>query len=353
MRTAVRRVDPLRPDVRAIEEAAALLAQGAVVAFPTETVYGLGASIYSPDGLKEIFRAKGRPSDNPLIVHVNDMAQLDTVAMAGDVERSLMKRFWPGPLTLILKRRKDGDQVGVSDLVTGGLDTVAVRMPSHRVARELIRALGAPIAAPSANTSGRPSPTTAAHVLQDLNGRISMIIDGGETTFGVESTVLDTTERPFRILRPGAITPEDLRAAIGEVVLDAGGPVEGRPRSPGMKYRHYAPRQPLVLFYDLQIGGYACRHLMAKGKRVGVIVPSEHRAYFPREAMIIDIGGLDDQFSIAHNLFSSLRHMDERGVDMILAELYTPTGLFYAVNNRLRKAAGYVVLSSTAECDAL
>lgn len=353
MRTVVRRVDPIRPDAGVIELAAALLDRGGVVAFPTETVYGLGASIYRPAGLREIFKAKGRPSDNPLIVHIDDMEQLRAIAMAGDIEMSLMNRFWPGPLTLILKRLEEGPEGGVSDLITGGLDTVAVRMPSHRVARELIRALGAPIAAPSANTSGRPSPTVADHVLRDLKGRIPMIIDGGEATFGVESTVLDTTERPFRILRPGAITPEDLWAAVGEVVVDAGGQVEGGPKAPGMKYRHYAPQQPLALFYDLQIGAYACRHLMAEGKRVGIIVPSEHRASFPEGATVFDVGKMEDQFSIAHNLFSSLRRMDDRPVDVILAELYPSAGLFYAVNNRLKKAAGQAVLGSTADCDAL
>ncbi|HEY3315903.1 MAG TPA: L-threonylcarbamoyladenylate synthase [Bacillota bacterium] len=335
---------------RAISEAAAVIRAGGLVAFPTETVYGLGANGLDEDAVARIFVAKGRPQDNPLILHVAEPAAVRP--LLAEVPRQaerLMARFWPGPLTLVLPRSPL-----VPDVVTGGLETVAVRLPDHPVARALISAAGVPIAAPSANLSGRPSPTAVEHVQTDLGGRVEMIIDGGPTDVGVESTVLDVTAEPPFILRPGGVTKEQLLAFLGEV----GGPESpgstsaGRPRAPGMKYTHYSPRAPLTLFLgpsDLVVPTIVDRvaEERANGRRVGVLTVDEHSAALAEASgtgvVMASLGSQLDGVAAAENLFRRLRSFDAEGVDVILAEGVDEGGLGLAVMNRLRKAAERIV----------
>ena len=357
-KTVVWRVDPLAPAPEIIEWAAAILRAGGLVAFPTETVYGLGANALDPGAVAGIFRAKGRPPDNPLIVHVADRETVYRLARRVDGRAvRLMELFWPGPLTLILPR-----QEGVPPEVSAGLETVAVRMPAHQAALDLIRAAGVPVAAPSANLSGRPSPTTAAHVWDDLGEQIDVILDAGPAGIGVESTVLDLTASVPVILRPGGVTREELEAAAGEVRLDpaAGGGGEdagsagkdgpaavSRPRSPGMKYRHYAPRAPLILVEgEARQAAAKVRELAelksAAGLKVGILASAEAAPFYPR-GEILAAGSRRQPEQIAARLFSALRRFDELGVDVIIAEGVEPAGLGLAVMNRLRRAAAEVI----------
>ncbi|MFC4599759.1 L-threonylcarbamoyladenylate synthase [Cohnella hongkongensis] len=338
-----------------IEEAAAAIAAGGVVAFPTETVYGLGGDATSTEAVGRIFAAKGRPSDNPLIVHVarsEDAAGL--AAEVGAVEKALMSAFWPGPLTLVLPVREGA----VSPLVTAGLDTVAVRVPAHELARELIERAGCPVAAPSANRSGRPSPTLARHVLEDLDGRIDGVLDGGATGVGLESTVVRVVDGVVHILRPGGITKDQLRRAakgMADVAEDTAR-TEGRPetgaqaedasapRSPGVKYAHYAPRGDMRI-----VTGEAGRlppivqeqadQAAAAGRRVAVLSCSEHAAGYRAHA-VFDWGSRAEPEKAAQALYATLRECDERGIDFIVAEGYPEDGIGEALMNRLRKAAG-------------
>lgn len=341
--TRVLQVDPTSPEPEVVAQAAATLRAGDVVAFPTETVYGLGANALDGEAVGRIFAAKGRPSDNPLIVHIADRSQLEgLVASVPEAAERLMARFWPGPLTLVMRKGP-----AVPPEVTGGLDTVGIRMPDHPVALALIRAAGVPIAAPSANTSGRPSPTAAEHVLEDLAGCIPVILDGGETGVGVESTVLDVTTHPPMILRPGGLTREELEAAIGPVALapnlEGAEPCE-RPRSPGMKYRHYAPRAPLILVdgpvLEMQekIRDLAMEYA-EEGKRVGILCSAESRGVY-MASVILEYGARADLAGIASDLFGTLRAFDRHQVDVILAEGVPEEGLGLAIMNRLRRAAG-------------
>ncbi|WP_197525190.1 L-threonylcarbamoyladenylate synthase [Symbiobacterium thermophilum] len=340
--TRVLEVDPADPEPEVVAQAAAILRAGDVVAFPTETVYGLGANALSSEAVARIFAAKGRPSDNPLIVHIADTAQLEgLVESVPPTAERLMERCWPGPLTLVMRKGP-----AVPPEVTAGLDTVGIRMPDHPVALALIRAAGVPIAAPSANASGRPSPTTAEHVLEDLAGSIPAVLDGGETGVGVESTVLDMTTDPPMILRPGGLPREELEAAIGPVVLAPG--VEGgtveRPRSPGMKYRHYAPQAPLILVegpvLEMQekIRDLAMEYA-EEGKRVGILCSAESRGVYVAP-VILEYGARGDLAGIASDLFGTLRAFDRHQVDVILAEGVPEEGLGLAIMNRLRRAAG-------------
>ncbi|MDQ0285031.1 L-threonylcarbamoyladenylate synthase [Desulfofundulus luciae] len=348
-RTTYWMVDPARPDPGIMARAGLILRQGGLVAFPTETVYGLGANALDALAVVRIFEAKGRPQDNPLIVHVADRETVNRLARRVPAGAGrLMDVFWPGPLTLVLPAAPV-----VPRQVTAGLDSVGIRMPGHPVALALIAAAGVPVAAPSANLSGRPSPTTAGHVLQDLDGRIEAILDGGPAGVGLESTVLDLTGDVPVILRPGGITREELEKVIGEVRVDpgidgvpgCGSPAgEFRPRSPGMKYRHYAPRAPLVLVEGEPervvarlkelAGGYRSR-----GLRVGVLATAE-TARECQEDRVVVAGSRQDPAGIASRLFAALRRFDELGVDIILAEGIEPRGLGLAVMNRLRRAAG-------------
>ena len=332
-----------------LAQAARLLREGALVAFPTETVYGLGANALDENAVRHIFAAKGRPADNPLIVHIADRSELHgLVASVPDVALRLMDAFWPGALTLLFRKSSL-----VPDVVTAGLDTVGVRMPIHPVALELIRQAGVPVAAPSANRSGRPSPTTAAHVWEDMQGRIPMIVDGGACQVGVESTVLDVTVEPPMILRPGGVTRVRLERVIGRVALDPALTGEAvRPRAPGMKYTHYAPKAPMTLYVgnpaavEARILEDATRGI-AQGKRVGILCTHEtkqtyleHLQPLSGEMAALSAGRRGDPRSVAAGVFSALRRFDDEHVDIILAEGHDEGGVGHAVMNRLRKAAG-------------
>ncbi|XHU85044.1 threonylcarbamoyl-AMP synthase [Peribacillus muralis] len=325
-----------------ITESAELLKADQVVAFPTETVYGLGANAKSDEAVKKVFEAKGRPSDNPLIVHIASEDQL--VEIVEDISkqaRRLMAEFWPGPLTLIMKR-KPGK---LSNIVTAGLDTVAVRMPDHQVALGIIRASDLPIAAPSANTSGKPSPTSAKHVEDDLFGRIAGIVDGGATGVGVESTVLDCTVEVPVILRPGGVTLEQLKAVIGDVQQDVAlKNQDTAPKAPGMKYTHYAPKAPLYLVKGHP--AFLQRLVDEKrrdGLKVGVISALEHEAEYAADYVVAP-GSLADLHTVAAGLYDALRQFDELDVDIIFSESFPESGIGAAVMNRLEKAAGHQII---------
>lgn len=346
--TRVLRVDAAHPEPEAVTHAAEIIRQGKVVAFPTETVYGLGADATDSAAVGKIFEAKGRPSDNPLIVHVADREQLaDIVSDVPAAAAKLMERFWPGPLTVVLPKRQS-----VPDAVTCGLPTVGVRMPSHPVALALIRASGVPLAAPSANRSGRPSPTAADHVLEDLGGRIPLLLDGGETGLGLESTVIDMTVDPPVLLRPGGVTLEQICAEIGPVEVAPavhGGEVGEAPRSPGMKYTHYAP-EARVLLIDGPVLAMQDKirdlagEFEAEGKKVGIMCAAESRGVY-QASVVLEYGARAELAGIASNLFSTLRAFDRHRVDVILAEGVPAAGIGLAIMNRLRRAAGGLVVA--------
>jgi L-threonylcarbamoyladenylate synthase len=315
----------------AIKKAAALLQAGGLVAFPTETVYGLGAIATSPEAVKKIYLVKGRPADNPLIVHIADLDQLDTVVEGLSPETLYLARiFWPGPLSLVLKR-----SLLVAPEVSAGLPTVAVRMPDHPLALSLIKAAGAPIAAPSANLAGRPSPTSPRHVLEDLGGLIDAVIMGQDCRIGVESTVLDLSGRQPVILRPGGLSREALETALNCSIPVAGSKFSmAKPSSPGMKYRHYAPKAPLILITGLPERRRALINSLAafyrrRGLQVGVLNSTGSTGWGQGK-------GTD---RLAANLYRAMRLLDAAGADLILAEETTNAGLGLAVMNRLRKAA--------------
>lgn len=348
METKIVKINPDNIDEAAkeqLEEASKLLRAGELVAFPTETVYGLGGDALFEEAAAKIYAAKGRPSDNPLIVHVSDIEQVDTIAAdVSDKARALMEKFWPGPLTIVFNKKPV-----VPYGTTGGLDTVAVRMPSHEVARMLIRTSGVLIAAPSANISGRPSPTRASHVYDDMNGRIPMIIDGGSVGIGIESTIVDMTGDVPVILRPGAITEKMLKECVGQVEIDKAilGPMkEGvRPKAPGMKYKHYAPEAELTIFEGeeqkvVEHINSLIRESSDKGLKTGVIASDETKDKYCSE-YVLSVGTRKDDRTIARNLYDVLRRFDELEVDLIYGESFTDDSLGYAIMNRLNKAAGY------------
>lgn len=333
-----------------LAEAAQIIRRGGLVAFPTETVYGLGANALDEEAARKIYAAKGRPSDNPLIAHISCLGELvPLVTRIPEAGRKLAEAYWPGPLTMVFPK---SDQVPYG--TTGGLDTVAVRMPSDPVANRLIALAGVPIAAPSANTSGRPSPTTAQHVLQDMNGRIEMIIDGGPVGIGVESTIVDVSGEVPTLLRPGAITIEMLRETVGRVEIDPaiqGPPKEGlRPKAPGMKYRHYAPKANLTLVEGApeavaeRINELAAEQI-AKGHRIGIICTEETKNQYPR-GILRSVGIRAKEETIAHNLFAVLREFDDLQVDDIYSESFSKEHLGQAIMNRLTKAAGYHIIKA-------
>jgi len=348
MKTRVIKITDPKSQSFDIKEAAQLIVNGEVVAFPTETVYGLGANALDSGAVQKIFEVKGRPGDNPLIVHISDISQWHDLVdgIPGDA-LLLAEQFWPGPLTIILKK---SDRVPME--VTAGLNTVGVRMPAHPVARELINQAGVPIAAPSANRSGRPSPTTALHVLDDMDGRIPVILDGGKADVGVESTVLDMTGEIPVILRPGGITPEMIEEALGHVRIDPHvmSPLDGnkKVRSPGMKYIHYAPKAPVILVRgDLDklisyINEETQRQINA-GKRVGILATDQTiKSYGQGERLTM--GDRHKPRELAANLFGRLREFDELDVDIILAEAVEEKGEGLAVMNRMARAAGFHIV---------
>ncbi len=327
-----------------IDEAAAILRRGGLVGIPTETVYGLGANGLDPEAVGRIFAAKGRPQDNPLILHVPSADWLSRWCV--DVPETayvLAERFWPGPLTMILKR---GPQV--PDVVTAGLDTVGMRCPDHPVTRAILSAAGVPVAAPSGNTSGRPSPTTAAHMLEDMDGKIDAIVDGGPCAVGVESAIIDLTVTPPRLLRPGGVTLEQLREVLGDVAVDAAvvrpmGAGE-RPRAPGMKYRHYAPKAPVTVVTGepAKSAAYIAAHASAGD---GVICFDEFAGQFPGKT-VERLGPAADKGEQARRVFDALRAFDSTAVPAIWAQCPDSAGIGLAVANRLNKAAGFHIVEA-------
>jgi L-threonylcarbamoyladenylate synthase len=348
LKTEIIKVDKNNIDLEKISHAAKVLKNGGLVAFPTETVYGLGANALDEGAVKKIFTAKGRPSDNPLIVHIADKSSLGSIVRETSSNASiLMDRFWPGPLTLVLKKSEI-----IPSVITAGLDTVAVRMPSHPVALALIKESGLPIAAPSANTSGRPSPTHAKHVIGDLEGKVDVILDAGSADVGLESTVLDATIIPPMILRPGGVTWEQLSGVLGVVDIDpslAGSTSNDfKPKSPGMKYKHYSPKAQVIIVsgntsdVTIRINRLICEY-SSKSLKVGVLATDQTKnAYSAHE--VISAGDRERPETIAANLFDALREFDERGVQIILAEAVDNSGIGMAIMNRMSKAAGYNII---------
>ncbi len=356
MDTEIIKIDRDNFDEDELQRAADIIRSGGLVAFPTETVYGLGGDALNKSSSEKIYAAKGRPSDNPLIVHIADTSQIDRIAVldkeAYQIEdvpgkvRALAERFWPGPLTLILNKKEE-----VPYETTGGLNTVAIRMPSDPIAMAFIRRSGY-IAAPSANLSGRPSPTKVSHVTEDLSGRIDMIIDGGDVEIGLESTIVDLTDSKPMILRPGAVTVSDLSEVIGEVIYDPGIKVGENvaPKAPGMKYRHYAPKGEMVIVTGSarSVKEYINRRAEEDKHdliKTGVICADEHVLDY-RASVVKCTGKLGDEEAVARRLYSILREFDAEEVDMIYSEAFDDEGIGSAVMNRLLKAAGHRVIDA-------
>lgn len=347
MQTIIEKAHSTRDNSVWLKKASVILREGGLVAFPTETVYGLGGDALNPTASVKIYSAKGRPSDNPLIVHIADMDALyEIVKAVPENARLLAEAFWPGPLTMIFEKN---DKVPLE--TTGGLDSVAVRMPSNEVARSLIRHSTGYIAAPSANTSGRPSPTKAEHVKDDLEGKIDMIVDGGEVGIGLESTIVDFTEEIPTILRPGYITLDMIASVIGEVRMDRGLIDESsgvHPKAPGMKYKHYAPKADLVIvegepeaviaYINAQI-----QQLNKEGEHCGVIAADESISFY-RSEQVISIGSRADEESIARHLYDVLRQFDDLSITRIFSESFCTPVMGQAIMNRLLKAAGHQVI---------
>lgn len=331
-----------------VKKAAEIIKRGGLVAFPTETVYGLGANGLDENAVPKIYEAKGRPSDNPLILHISKLDEIEDIVK--EIPKSaliLAEEFWPGPLTMVFKKSER-----VPYRTTGGLESVAIRMPSNKIARELIKAAGVPIAAPSANSSGRPSPTKAAHVIYDLDGKIDMVIDGGEVDIGIESTIVDVTGEVPVILRPGFITEKMLSEAIGrveidEVVKSLSPDKDLKPKAPGMKYRHYAPRGKMTIYkgsHSKVVERINEEISKLEGKKTGVLATDETKSYY-RADIIISLGSREDGESIAHNLFDALRKFDDDDVEFIYSEGFDENKLGFAIMNRLHKSAGYNIIN--------
>lgn len=339
----------LKPTDTAIAEAAEALRCGRLVAFPTETVYGLGANALDENAVHAIFAAKGRPADNPLIVHVPSPAEAEPLCYISDTARQVMDRFCPGPITLLMPKKPC-----VPEVVNAGLPSVAVRIPSHSVAHRLLCASGVPVAAPSANTSGKPSPTTAQHVYHDLNGKLPFILDGGECQVGLESTVLDMTGDIPTVLRPGGVTPEMLLEVLPEVrVADSVlRPLrEGeKALSPGMRYRHYAPGGQLTLVTGTQPNVEALclrmyREALSAGHSARILAFEEHLPAYAG-AQALSIGRLAEPETVGHKLFAVLRQMDEEGIEALTSEVLPAEGIGLAIMNRLSRAAAFRTLNA-------
>ena len=349
MKTIVQKINKNNINREELQAAADILQNGGLVAFPTETVYGLGGDGLREDAAKKIYTAKGRPSDNPLIIHISSLDMLKgLVTEIPEKAKALADKFWPGPLTMIFPK---SDKVPFG--TTGGLSTVAVRMPNHPVALALIEESGVAIAAPSANTSGRPSPTLAEHVYEDMNGKIEMILDGGKVGIGIESTIVDLTGEVPTILRPGYITKAMLEEVVGEVEIDkailATAPDQNLvPKAPGMKYKHYAPKGDLTIFEGeenrviAEINVRAAKKL-EEGKRVGIIATKESKDRYQCGEVVV-IGSRENEGEIAGRLYEILREFDQMEVDYIFSESFVSDDLGQAIMNRLLKAAGYQVI---------
>ena len=349
MKTRIIHIDEENIDSDLIAQAGRIIKDGGLVAFPTETVYGLGGDALNPESSKKIYESKGRPSDNPLIVHIAELGDMDAIVETVTEDAvKLAENFWPGPLTMILK--KSGK---VPFETTGGLDTVAVRMPIHKTASAFIRASGGYIAAPSANISGKPSPTGAKYVIQDMDGRIDMIIDGGDAGIGIESTIVDLSGEIPVLLRPGYITIEQLREVIGRVDVDRtilDGDCKDRPKAPGMKYRHYAPSGDLKIVSGTQknvIDKINALTAQAKeqNRKACVIATQESERMYSCEN-VKSIGRRADEETIAHRLYTILRECDDEGMEIIYSESFDTNGIGQAIMNRLLKAAGHQVIET-------
>ena len=326
-----------------IETAARILEEGGLVGIPTETVYGLGANGLDPKAVAAIFAAKGRPQDNPLILHIPEAGWLERYCRdIPEQAYALAERFWPGPLTMVLYRRGN-----VPDVVTAGLDTVGMRCPGHDLCREIIALAGVPVAAPSGNTSGRPSPTTAGHMLEDMDGKIHAIVDGGPCGVGVESTIIDLTCMPPRLLRPGGVTLEQLRQVLGEVEVDQAVIRQMRagekPKAPGMAYRHYAPKAPVTVVAGDpdKSAAYIAAHARAGD---GVICFDEYVSLFSAAGAVVTLGKAADKGEQARHIFDALRSFDHTDVSAIWAQCPDTDGIGLAVANRLNKAAGFHIV---------
>lgn len=354
MKTAYLDLKGREPKSIDLKAAGEILKSGGLVAFPTETVYGLGGNGLDSSAAKKIYEAKGRPSDNPLILHISDISELSELVLEIPIKAEILARkYWPGPLTMVFQK---SDKVPFE--TTGGLQTVAVRLPANEIARALIKEAGVPVAAPSANRSGRPSPTKAEHVKEDLDGIIDMIIDGGAVGIGLESTIIDVTGEEAVILRPGFITEEMLSALFSEIKVDEAvtslHPDKNlKPKAPGMKYRHYAPKGKLVIYDgDREEMRRRINEEAAKAKKEGfvtaVLATEENKSLYQADH-VVSLGSAEDLPEIARNLFDALRTFDEIGAERIYAENIKGDGLAFAIMNRLRKAAGYNIISTAKE----
>lgn len=346
MKTMISSIDKDNIDLEELKKHAKLLSEGKTVIFPTETVYGLGANALDEDAVKKIYEAKGRPSDNPLIVHIHEKEQVHELAKdVNDNAKIVMDRFWPGPITIILNKKDI-----VPKTTSGGLDTVAIRMPSHEIAKEIIKQSGVPIAAPSANISGRPSPTKAQHVKDEMEGRVSGIVLGGDSNFGLESTVLDLTSETPMILRPGSITKEDLESVLGKVELDpslAKKEDNQKAKAPGMKYTHYSPDADVFIVSGNEDDVFnKVNELILinneNGLKTGVMCLEKNKHKYNGE--VISLGSTLEE--VASNLFNVLREMDKLKVDIIYSEEFEIAGIGQAIMNRLLKSAGYKIIKA-------
>ena len=345
MKTLIKEIDINKPDQDLISLFATMLADGKTVIFPTETVYGLGANALDEDAATKIYQAKGRPSDNPLLVHVADKEDIyDLVENIDDRAKLLMDKFWPGPLTIVFKKKAI-----IPDRTSGGLDTVAIRMPSDQVARDLIRQAGVPIAAPSANISGRPSPTKPEHIIRDMDGRVDGILVGGPCDYGVESTIIDLSEDLAMVLRPGSITLEMLGEVLGRVDLDPSLKNKDdniRAKAPGMKYKHYSPQAQVYIVKADDLEGFAervdslCEDNAKKGLKIGVMTMNYDQHSY--QAKVFDLGGSDTE--VAKNLFDSLISLDRESIDIAYVPYFEERGIGVAIMNRLKKAAAYRII---------
>ena len=345
MKTLIKEIDINKPDQDLISLFATMLADGKTVIFPTETVYGLGANALDEDAATKIYQAKGRPSDNPLLVHVADKEDVyDLVENIDDRAKLLMDKFWPGPLTIVFKKKAI-----IPDRTSGGLDTVAIRMPSDQVARDLIRQAGVPIAAPSANISGRPSPTKPEHIIRDMDGRVDGILLGGPCDYGVESTIIDLSEDLAMVLRPGSITLEMLGKVLGRVDLDPSLKNKDdniRAKAPGMKYKHYSPQAQVYIVKADDLEGFAervdslCEDNAKKGLKIGVMTMNYDQHSY--QAKVFDLGGSDTE--VAKNLFDSLISLDRESIDIAYVPYFEERGIGVAIMNRLKKAAAYRII---------
>ena len=330
------KVDDKDPDLEVLKIAASILDSGGLVAFPTETVYGLGADALNEDAVRKIFIVKGRPQDNPIIVHVGDKEQVYSLAEdVPEIAEILMENFWPGPLTMIFYKSPI-----VNDVVTAKSAKVAIRQPQNTVALRLLEIFGKPIAAPSANLSGRPSPTKVEHVLEDLRDKVDLIIDGGDVNWGIESTVIDVTTDPPMILRPGACTKEDIEGVLKKEVENWSKEKGGDAPSPGLKHRHYAPSVPLFIIEEFnELWQNRIDNWIKEGKKIGVLASEEFKDRYPERIKVFVVGSRKDLARISLNLFSGMRKL-EKEVDIILSESYEEKGLGFAIMDRLRRAAG-------------